>query len=335
MTQIALVGEAWGEEEERQRAPFVGASGRFLNLLLSRGGLSRKDCFVTNVFNLRPAGNNMKHLCGDASQSLRGWPVYAKGKYIRAEFAPELTRLREELTALKPNLVIALGNTAAWALLKVNTISRIRGTVMWSDWGFKVLPTYHPAAVLRQYNLHPIVIKDFEKAARESLFPEIRRPDRFVHIEPDLNDLYDFERQYIEPASLLSVDIETFADQITCIGFAPTADRSIVVPFHDPTKADGNYWGSIVEELEVWEWVRKQCLRHVRFVGQNFNYDMKFLYMNYGITFPNGEVDDTMLLHHAMQPEMQKSLGFLASIYTDELSWKFMRPKHDTKKLED
>ena len=68
-------------------------------------------------------------------------------------------------------------------------------------------------------------------------------------------------------------------------------------------------------------------------VGQNFIYDMRFLWEQYGIPVKNA-VDDTMLLHHALQPEMKKGLGFLASIYTDEASWKFMRTK-DTKKKED
>jgi hypothetical protein len=45
--------------------------------------------------------------------------------------------------------------------------------------------------------------------------------------------------------------------------------------------------------------------------------------------------DDTMLMHHALQPEMEKGLGFLGSVYTDEPAWKFMRAKHETLKKED
>jgi hypothetical protein len=57
---------------------------------------------------------------------------------------------------------------------------------------------------------------------------------------------------------------------------------------------------------------------------------MTFCWKNYGIPTP-APAEDTMLLHHAMQPEMEKGLGFLASVYTDEASWKFMRKgaKHD------
>jgi uracil-DNA glycosylase family 4 len=54
MTSIAIVGEAWGEQEERARAPFVGASGYELTRMLDEAGIRRADCFLTNVFNLRP-----------------------------------------------------------------------------------------------------------------------------------------------------------------------------------------------------------------------------------------------------------------------------------------
>jgi hypothetical protein len=61
---------------------------------------------------------------------------------------------------------------------------------------------------------------------------------------------------------------------------------------------------------------------------------MHFLWRRYGITVPFAQ-DDTMLAHHALQPEMEKGLGFLGSIYSDEASWKFMRKEKDTIKRED
>lgn len=334
MTRIAIVGEAFGENEEREGRPFVGASGHFLRGSLAQVGININECFLTNVFNFRPVGNDIKTLYGLATTAIRGWPDIERGKYIRAEFTAELLRLQRELTAFAPTLVLALGNTASWALLKASAITRIRGSAQSSHWGFKVLPTFHPSAILRQYDLRPIFIKDLAKAAYEASFPEVRRPHRLIHVEPSYEDLLSFEQEFIEPATRLSIDIETAANQITCIGFAPSADRAIVIPFYDPTKADGNYWPSLEEELRVWDWVRKQCGRKISSVGQNFNYDMKFLFASYNIPVPYAD-HDTMLLSHAMQPELKKSLGFLASIYTGEMPWKFMRPKHETVKKED
>lgn len=334
MVDIAIVGEAYGEKEEELGKPFVGSSGWLLDQLLSQSGIARRDCFVTNVFNLRPKpSNDIKNLCGGKAEALAGFPALIKGKYIRAEYRPELDRLYKELRGANPNVIIALGPTATWALLHTPGIKAIRGSIttcapaVASTLGraIKVLPTYHPAAVARQWNLRPIVLSDLDKARRESASAEYTRPSRKIWIRPTLADLEIFEREYIIPAARLSVDIETRQNQITCIGFAPDPDLCLVIPFFD--ESGRSYW-RYDDELSVWgychRWLKKSA------VFQNGLYDMNVLWSRYGIPIP-GASEDTMLLHHAFQPEMEKGLGFLATIYTDEASWKFMSKgkKHD------
>lgn len=332
--KIFLLGEAWGKDEELEGQPFVGMAGHILNSMLRQVGIKRDDCFVSNVFNLRPQpSNDVSNLCGPKADGIPGMPALA-GKYVRKEYAPELERLWKELKAEAPNVVIALGATAAWAMLGTSGIRAIRGSPAVGKFGIKTLPTYHPSAVGRDWTLRPIVLADLDKAVRESQYPEVRRPNRFIHVEPTLNDLLLFEKQYIVPSPDLSIDIETKQDQITCLGFAPTIDRCLVVPFYDPSQKDGNYWRTIGEELIAWGWVRRMCGLRKRVVFQNGLYDMHFLWRSYGITSPYA-TDDTMLMHHALQPEMEKGLGFMGSIYTDEASWKFMRSDHDTVKKED
>lgn len=335
--KIAIIGEAWGEQEARERRPFVGPSGRYLNYCLRVAGIDRDKCFLTNVFNLQPKPTNaIENLCGKKVEGIPNRPPIAQGKYIRREYEPELHRLYRELDVYKPDLIIALGATAAWATIGKAGIRKVRGAAHVGYAGIKVIPTYHPAAVLRQHTLFPILIADLQKARKESYFTEVRRPQRFIHVDPTYDDLFSFEREYIDTSSYLSIDIETAGNQITCIGFATSIDRALVVPFVDDTKPDKNYWATKEIEVAVWQWVRRICgLEKARIVGQNFNYDMKFLIMSYGIPVTHAS-DDIMLMHHALQPEMEKSLGFMASIYTDELAWKFMRPKHQlTVKKED
>lgn len=338
MSRIVIVGEAWGAQEEIERTPFVGYTGTFLRKMLRIAGIDKEECFFTNVFNLRPQGNgfaanDIKNLTGPKDLALPGWPELERGKYFRREFKPELDRLFEEIRREAPVLIIALGNTASWALLKQTKITQIRGATAWSEVvNCKVLPTLHPSAILRNYKDYPVLVKDLEKAKRESAFPELHRPQRFIHTEPSYEEILEFDQQYIAPSSALSIDIETAGRDITCIGFAPSIDRALVIPFHDPTKADGNYWPTLEIEVEVWKWVRAKCAEpKATVVGQNYNYDMGFMWRSYRIPSPTA-TDDTMLLHHALQPELKKSLGFMGSIYTDELSWKFMRPKHTVKK---
>ena len=138
-----------------------------------------------NVFNLHPPGNDMETLCG--TPRIPGYPALVKGKHIREEFQPHLDRLAHDVNSLNPNLIVALGATALWALCGLTSIGKLRGSTRLSTHtvaDYKVLPVYHPAFVLRQYSQRPIAIADLMKAAREREYPEIRRLDREIWIEP-------------------------------------------------------------------------------------------------------------------------------------------------------
>lgn len=331
MTKLMIVGEAWGKDEEAAGQPFVGASGRLLNQMLSMAGIDREECYVTNVLNLRPRpSNDIKNCCGPKADGIPSMPALSPGKYLRKEYEGELARLYAEVEKISPNLVLAFGATAAWAFLRTSGISKIRGSTAESYRGVKVLPTYHPAAIMRDWTLRPIVIADLHKAKREQEFPEVRRPQREVWLEPTLIDIGKFVQLYAD--NTCCVDIETIGDMITCVGIAPSTSISIVIPFFDPTKPGKNYWPTAREEYLAWGWIKFICERWPT-VFQNGMYDIHFLWRTMGIRVLNA-VEDTMLLHHALQPELEKGLGFLGSIYTDEASWKLMRKSATAKREE-
>lgn len=329
--KIALVGEAWGEQEAVLRQPFVGPAGYALTKMLEEAGIRRADCFLTNVFNLRPERNDIETLCVPKSEDRSQLPPLRNGKYLSSQYLPELDRLNSELTGASPNITVALGGTAAWALLGDSRISKLRGTVTAGVRGKKVLPTFHPAAILRQWDLRPVTILDLMKARRESEFPEIRRPERTIYIEPSLEDMEWFYETHLVPAKRISIDIETSGRQITEIGFAPSPSVAMVIPFWDKRALDrgGSYWPDLDTELRAWDWVRRACDLPQPKVGQNFLYDLTFLWAGYGIAVRN-PFDDTMLAHHSLQPESEKGLGFLGSVYTNESSWKLMRARGKT-----
>lgn len=330
---ILILGEAWGQEEARERKPFVGASGRLLKAFLYQIGIDYNACYVTNVFNLQPQPrNDITNLCGAKADGIPGMPSLQQGKYVLAEYAPELTRLYHEIKSVKPTLIIALGGTAVWALTGLSGIKKVRGAPIASQLGapgIKILPTYHPAAVLRDMRLRPVVYSDLQKAKREAEFPEIRRPQREFWLEPTLEDLEVFEQKFILPSTRIGADIETGGpgySQITCMGFAPSISVAIVVPFVDFRREGNNYWPTRKQELSAWSYIRRWLSMGKTVVGQNFMYDMTNLWVRYGIPSPDLD-EDTMLMHHAMQPEMEKSLGLLGTLYTEEPQWKFMRGK--------
>ena len=352
---IALVGEAWGENEERLKRPFVGTSGLELIKMLGEAGLmdltftdkllmkrywnardptclaeiwdAHPELFLTNVFNLKPRPtNDISNLCGSKAQGIPSLRPLQPGKYVDNKYAGELERLRRDIAAFKGNLIICLGSTATWALTGSTGISKIRGTILKSESGRKVLPVFHPAAILREWNLRHVTILDLKKGAREAAFPEIKRPARCIWIEPNLEQMEVFYDNFIRRATELSVDIETASTQISCIGFAPSSRISLVVPFIDHRRPDGSYWATREHELAAWAFVRR-CLAHPsRKIFQNGLFDISILYTYYGIETVNC-AEDTMLLHHALLPESQKGLGFLGSVYTNEPAWKLLRSK--------
>ncbi len=326
---IAIVGEAWDEREEVERSPFVGPSGYELTKMLGEAGIHRADCFLTNVFNIKPRPtNDIEHLCTDKAGGITDYGPLKPAKYPKIEYLGELKRLDDELRTIRPNVIIALGNTASWFTVGSAGISKIRGTVTASRYG-KVVPTYHPAAILRDWSLRHVTVLDLIKAHRESKFPEIRRPQREVWIEPSLQDMETFYEKYLHSANSISFDIETFGNQITCIGFSPDERVALVIPFHEARKEGQSYWRTHSEELSAWEFTRRVLSLPCPKTAQNGLYDIHFLWRGYGIPVTNFE-DDTMLLHHALQPESQKGLSFLGSVYTSESSWKLMRMRGKT-----
>jgi uracil-DNA glycosylase len=335
--KIALVGEAWGKSEALIGLPFMGYSGQELTRLLADAGIQRSQCFLTNVFPFQPAADNkIEALCGPKAMVGKDYklPPLSAGKYILSDYLPCLERLREELETVRPNLVIALGNTASWALMNQTAISRIRGTVAESTLipGLKVLPTFHPASVLRNWAQRPIVFADFIKAKREADWPEIRTVHRQVLIDPHIHELWDWFR-YLSPSAMLGCDIETKDGQITMISFADSPTRGVVVPFIRPKAkwAQGvSYWPTLALELEAWHFVKTVLAGPQAKVWQNGMYDLQYLAMM-GFRVMNC-TDDTMLLHHSLYPELPKSLGFLGSIYTNERSWKQLRTAKDEEK---
>jgi len=351
---IVIVGEAWGEQEQRISQGFCGPSGIELLRMLHDAGiielteLDRQyisdyykkgdpksidaiwglhpETYRTNVFNRHPPGNKLEWFCGGKADGIPSYPALLPSRYVQTEFEPELDRLAEEILSRDPNLIIALGNTALWALAGRTGVSKLRGTTLVSTHlvtGYKLLPTYHPAAVLREWSHRPTVIFDLMKAKREAEFPDVRRPSCEIWIEPTLEDIDEFINEYIrKDCSLLSVDIETAGTRVTCIGFAPSASRAIVIPFDDERAKDRSYWPNKSSESSAWQLVRNILVDgSIPKLFQNGLYDIAFLWRAYGIGVM-GAQQDTMLLSHSLQPEALKGLGYLGSLYTDFGAWK-------------
>lgn len=125
---LVLVGEAPGREEDIKGFPFVGEAGRLLDKILFAMQLSRRDVYICNVIKCRPPSNR------DPQPE---------------EIAACEQFLKLQLAAIKPQLIIALGRFAAQTLLQTKApIGKLRGH--WQEYqGIPLMPTYHPAYLLR------------------------------------------------------------------------------------------------------------------------------------------------------------------------------------------
>jgi uracil-DNA glycosylase len=354
---LFLLGDHWTENESRTQTAFCGHSGLELLRMLSDAGqleltsadrgfvsdfykrgdpraidsiwrLHADQFYRTNVFNIHPAANRLEWFCGLKARGVRGYPSILPSKYIEAKYQPELDRLGDEILAVDPNLIVALGNLAFWALCGKTGVAKLRGTTTTTTHlvsGFKILPTYHPKSVLQQWENRPTTVIDLAKAGRENTFPDVRRPACEIWIEPTLEDIHDFIQRYVHSCRILSVDIETSGSRITCIGFAPSISQAIVIPFDDERSKTGSYWPDFQSESRAWRYIR-MVLTDPRIpkLFQNGLYDIAFLWRAYGIGVM-GAIHDTMLLSHALQPESLKGLAYLGSIYTDHGPWKSER----------
>jgi DNA polymerase len=124
---LLFIGEAPGFHEDKQGEPFVGAAGQLLTRMLEGIGLSREQVYIANILKCRPPGN--RDPLPDEIEACTPWLV-------------------EQISAIQPALIVTLGNFATKFVLQTQTgITRMRGSVhMWH--GRKVIPTFHPAAIL-------------------------------------------------------------------------------------------------------------------------------------------------------------------------------------------
>lgn len=328
MSNIVVLGDHPAMNEASDNAgPFSNGYWKYFRAKLRQAGIDPDACIYLNVIN-RPGTSFYSFTQESKNGALTAFPQVAKKAWLRAEFAADLNALYTCIRRIRPNIVIACGELALLAMTHQNKLKFARGRVTTSIAScghVKVLPVLHPRAVLAEIKQEPILLADLMKARRQSAFPEVRRPQRYLHLRPSIEDLEDFWQTYIVGKSTaLSIDIETKTPLITCVGIAPSPERVIVVPFFDEEKPDGNYWATAREEKIAWQFVQR-CLqtKGISVFGQNFSYDTQYLWRFMGLAASQWR-DDTMLMHHALQIEMDKGLGFLASIYSEELAWKFM-----------
>ncbi len=148
---IVVIGEAPGADEDQKGEPFVGRAGQLLNKILEATGFKREEVFICNILKSRPPGN--RNPLPDEVEACRPY-------------------LEKQLELIKPKLILLLGKVASESLLKTKEpLNKLRGKV--HDYkGYKVLITFHPAALLRNPNWKKDTWEDMKKLKK--IYEEIK-----------------------------------------------------------------------------------------------------------------------------------------------------------------
>lgn len=312
--RVMIVGEAPGQEELIQGAPFRGASGQLLNDVLQSFGQLRTECYVTNVSLYGPPNGKIELMFDNKS--------YGKAhRQPNAELRASLDRLYFDIDRVKPEIIIALGDVALWALTGERGIIKWRGSQL--DFEHKrcehkclLVPTVHPAYVMRQYEDRVLFQRDIQRALTWC-HSRYRPPEPRYIVRPSFAQVMEILRDLEAGASLktpvhLAGDIETRKGHIACFGFSWSDSAGLCIPFMCVERNEG-YWTLDEEQEIVLAIVKLFRNPFVRWYFQNGLYDFQYFARYWGV-IPHLELD-TMLGHHLLYPNMRKGLDVLSSLY--------------------
>lgn len=329
--KIIIVGDAPSRQDDLAGRPFTGGAGDLLDRMLSKVGISRRDVFLTTVCHIRPPEDDFK------------W--FYKPTNIQ-HLALGAALLKRNIDTIRPNLVIALGPESLKVLTGQDGISKWRGSTIPCKLvpGVKVLGTFHPSYILRQYDYKAVAEFDLHKAAKEQLHPGFDYPERRIYLPDGVwtrqrgaiewswrdepHDMGTLAERLLTGAKYLATDIECYNTpkgwQLACVGFAPNPNEALVIP------ADTGSRRALIKHY---------CESDTPKVLQNGTFDTIVL-GDEGVELKNFDWD-TMIAHHILYAEcagggdemaalagkkqqaaIAKGLAFLASVNTNEPFYK-------------
>src|SRR4030042_4526866 len=309
--KIFLVGEAPGEEEDKYGKPFIGEAGRKLDTLLAASCISRNEVLIGNVARERPPGNKIDFFYEDKKKTI---PKPKLKKWIE--------ELRSEIIMYRPNIVVALGDTALYHLCDIHGISSFRGYIMESTLvpGQKVLPTYHPQKTNYEWRYGFDVVMDLRKAIANSNTAAISKDQRQLHAGCSLTEFLGYLNFLIEDhREPIAIDIET-ADPGCHIDILGIAASPVLA--YSYTILNGKIPVlSLDSEAKLWRKVG-ELLSVKETIMQNGVFDMAVLWLHNRVLAKKFTFD-TLIAGHILWPERPRSLAYLSAICLNVPAWKY------------
>jgi uracil-DNA glycosylase family 4 len=310
--KIAIIGEAPCASEVSLQRPLVGPAGNLLNQLLHAAGITRAECYLTNVIKEQPHANDLSNFI-----------TFKGGVKTTSRYDAYEKQLLEEVSALKCNVILALGNVPLYALTRLSAVGKRRGSILQASTGHKVIPTYHPNSAMWNYLFQYPMQLDLRKVKAQSLFPEVKLPSRNLRVGPTYDEALGFLADLQHWKKPVTFDIEVVNLEVSCISLCSHENDVMSIPF----VIDGRDYYTPEQEAEIWLAIAK--ILEDPFIekqAQNMIFDSSFLFRKYGIQVR--QKADTMIGQYLIAPELPKGLDFITSIYTDEPYYKDEGKKH-------
>ena len=221
----------------------------------------------------------------------------------------------------RPAVVLLLGDQALQKCTGKLSVHKWRSSYLKGDsqleltYQPQMIATFDMESVNKMWAWSYLAVHDFKRVAQE-LHQPVQIPEYNFILNPNYSQTWAILTELLTQAEAgelqLSVDLETRARQIACVGLAWSPLDAICIPFMITT-GDSNYW-TLEEELSLVQGLAKLLThRNVQIIGQNFLYDAQYLARQWGIeVLPSF---DTMIGHAVLFPGLPKNLGFLSSLY--------------------
>lgn len=297
--------------------------------MLGEAGISRSECFVTNVLRINPPGKGIDDFIYWNKTKVPGNFIPYRGVHIHPEFRYGLDCLKAEIKSVRPNLIIPVGNAAMWALTGNWGITKWRGSMLHADdigaprdqlqlddsYRQMVLPTIHPAAVQREWSYRSTVVQDLKRARAHIDGTPWPDPKWNFIIEPSyeqaLDTLYRIIYRLNTTSLRIGFDTETRFGHIDCAGISWSLTEAICIPFLRGNNLD--YWTEDQEAQIVFAIYKILTHPNAQVNGQNQLYDCQYTWRHWH--FVPRVVQDTMISQHSIFSDLPKAIAYQASMY--------------------
>lgn len=289
--KIVLVGENPDRMEDEDGIPFVGQKGRLLNSILYSLGLERKDIYITNSVKCYVNKEDPK-------------PSQKEIKFCRR-------LLEEELKEIKPVVIGVLGATALKSVLNRTGIAKLKNNVFFSEeFNCKVVPTFHPAYILRNPHEHGQLVEGIKLIAKESTYVHMdtSQQEGNKHLIATTKEQIEKILDALEKQNHFVFDLETtsldyFKAEILCVALSWKEYFGAVIP-----------WDKLKEFSLLDRFVAVLQSNRLK-INHNIKFDVQVLKGNKICC--KGPFFDTMLAHHLIDENTKHGLDELTLRYLD------------------